>query len=211
MISVGQKDKGKPPAAVTSAFASSSNKYQAPVATRHTVKRKESITVVSKTVRSVNRTDDWDGAEEVPKAASAPQVEDDVEEDEDFDVPPGFFDDPDQIETQPDELIPAPAPKGKTRAASRPVKTIVPDSDIEDDDEPTEGGFTGQFKKLKSLRAKVRPDVQTEARDTHISNQMAERFVLNDPDEVFQEEVLQELALLECTSQYSHEVVCQPS
>lgn len=157
---MGQKDKGKGKTTAVYATngASASSKYVAPVTTRHTVKRKESTTVISKTVHSINRTEDWnhgfdsDPDDEPSNEASASRVADDVEEDEVYSVPPGFFDDPDIIETQIEESSPPPQ---KTRADSRPARMLVPDSDVEEE-APAEGGFEGQFKKLKALRAKVR-------------------------------------------------------
>ena len=154
---MSQKDKGKAPVVSAPATASSSNKYVAPVTTRHTVKRKHSTTIISKTVHSINRTEDWDHGfdsepeEESSNTASASRVPDDVEEEESYSIPPGFFDDPDIIETQIEES----SPPRKTRANSRPARMLVPDSDVEDDDAPVEGGFEAQFKRLKALRAKV--------------------------------------------------------
>lgn len=154
IISVAQKDKGKGKAVAVSAAngASASSRYVAPVTTRHTVKKKLSTTIISKTVHSINRTEDWDhGFDSAPDDRPS-RVTDDVEDDESYSVPPGFFDDPDVIETQIEESSPPPR---KTRANSRPTRTLVPDSDVEDDNAPSEGGFEGQFKKLKALRAKV--------------------------------------------------------
>ncbi|KAG8743709.1 ATP-dependent DNA helicase sgs1 [Ceratobasidium sp. 414] len=172
LISVGLKDKGKNKM-IDSALPVAASKFKTPAPVRHTVKRKE-----PKTIRSVNRDEDENDPlepEKAPKPSSPPPVEDHIE-----DVPSNFFDDPDQIETQPEEV--PPALEAKPSAASRPAQASVPDSSIEV--EPVEGGFTGKFDKLKALRIK-----------------MAEQFGLKDPDDVFQEEVLEELAFLECTSE----------
>ncbi|KAG9092660.1 ATP-dependent DNA helicase sgs1 [Ceratobasidium sp. UAMH 11750] len=172
LIAVGLKDKGKNKT-INSAFAAAANKPKAPVPVRHTVKRKE-----SKTVKSVNRDEGEDDPfepEQAPKPSSPPPIEDHTK-----DVPSNFFDDPDQIETQPEE-VPA-APEVQPSAPSLPALVSISDSSIEV--EPAEGGFTGKFDKLKALRIK-----------------MAERFELEDLDDVFQEEVLEELAFLECSSE----------
>lgn len=158
VISVSQKDKGKATTVSAPSASSAPNKYVAPVTTRHTVKKKHSTTIISKTVHSINRTDDWDHGfdsepeEEPSNTASASRVTDDVEEEESYSIPPGFFDDPDVIETQIEE---PPSPPQKTRANSRPVRMLVPDSDVEEDDAMLEGGFEAQFKRLKALRVKV--------------------------------------------------------
>lgn len=155
---MSQKDKGKGPAVSAPSASSAPNKYVAPVTTRHTVKRKHSTTIISKTVHSIDRTEDWDHGfdsepeEESSNTASASRVTDDVEEDENYSIPPGFFDDPDVIETQIEE---PPPPPRKTRANSRPARMLVPDSDMEEDDTLIEGGFEAQFKRLKALRVKV--------------------------------------------------------
>jgi hypothetical protein len=154
MISVGLTEKGKGKLTSATTTISASNKYQAPVTTRHTLTRKQSTTAVSKTIRSVNRTDDihcFDSDdEEASKVASTSRMVDGIESDDDFVVPPGFFDDPDVIETQEEVLV----PERKTRAASRPAQVLIPDSDIEDDI-PEAAGFTGQFRRLKKLRERV--------------------------------------------------------
>ncbi|QRV86165.1 ATP-dependent DNA helicase RecQ [Ceratobasidium sp. AG-Ba] len=184
-ISVGSKDKGKAKLdkTISSVFAAASsdksnvkNKPVAPATVRHTAKRRE-----SKTVRSINHEDDiapFEAAEPARADSPAP-IDDNIDI---YDVPSNFFDDPEQIETQPEDMPPPPVKAG---SSSRSGAMRVPDSDIEED-EPVgdEGGYAGQYNKLKALRKK-----------------MAKQFDLDDPDDVFQEEVLQELALVKCKSE----------
>ncbi|CAE6433277.1 unnamed protein product [Rhizoctonia solani] len=187
MLSVGltEKGKGKRPAVTA---VSASNKYQPLATTRHTVTRKSSITSTSKPtkkIRSVNRAEDLDyfdsdGAEEKSKVASGSRMDDDIESTDDYVVPANFFDDPDMIETQEEEIL---TNVSAGRAASGSVQVFVPDSDIEDDTGGI-GGFTAQFRRLKKLRERL-----------------AKQFGFEDLDDVLQEEVLQELALLEYTNE----------
>ncbi|CAE6425387.1 unnamed protein product [Rhizoctonia solani] len=186
MLSVGPTEKGKGKVNMPAAI-SAPNKYQPLATTRHTVTRKSSTTSISKPakkIRSVNRTEDVeyfdsDGADETSKVASGSRITEDIEETNDYLVPSNFFDDPDVIETQEDILT-----NGSTdRAASGSAQVLAPDSDVEDDTADV-GGFTAQFRRLKKLRERL-----------------SQQFGFEDPDDVFQEEVLQELALLEYTSE----------
>ncbi|KAH7340282.1 hypothetical protein B0J17DRAFT_312797 [Rhizoctonia solani] len=187
MLSVGlaEKGKGKQPMATV---ISASSKYQPLATTRHTVTRKSSTTSMSrptKKIRSVNRTDDLDcfdsdGAEDKSKVAPRSRIVDDIENTDDYVVPSNFFDDPDVIETQEEEDI---TNVLTNRTASGSTRVLAPDSDIEDDTAGI-GGFTAQFRRLKKLREKL-----------------AKQLGFEDPDDTLQEEVLQELALFECTSE----------
>ncbi|KDN49389.1 hypothetical protein RSAG8_02091, partial [Rhizoctonia solani AG-8 WAC10335] len=187
MLSVGLTEKGKGKQTMHAAI-SAPNKYQPLATTRHTVTRKPSTTSMSKPakkIRSVNRTEDVDyfdsdGAEETSKVASGSRMADDIENTDDYVVPPNFFDDPDVIETQEEEI---PTNVSTDRVASGFAQVFVLDSDIEDDTAGI-GGFTAQFRRLKKLRERL-----------------AQQLGFEDLDDVLQEEVLQELALLECTSQ----------
>ncbi|CEL52397.1 bloom syndrome protein [Rhizoctonia solani AG-1 IB] len=184
MLSVASTEKGKGKQ-TTEATAPAPNKYRPLATTRHTISRKPSTTAASrltKKISSVNRTDDLDcfdsdGAERASKVASGSRVVDDIEDTDDYAVPPDFFDDPDTIETQEESLL---TNNSTGPVASRSAQVLAPDSDIEDD----AGDFSARFKSLKKLRKKL-----------------VRQFGLPDEDDVFQEEVLQELALLECTSE----------
>ncbi|CAE6416008.1 unnamed protein product [Rhizoctonia solani] len=186
MLSVGPTEKGKGKLAMPAAI-SAPNKYQPLATTRHTVARKSttSISKPAKKIRSVNRTEDVeyfdsDEADETSRLASGSRIAEDVEETNDYLVPSNFFDDPDVIETQEEDII----TNGSTdRAASGSAQVLAPDSDVEDDTAGV-GGFTAQFRRLKKLRERL-----------------AKQFGFEDLDDVLQEEVLQELALLEYTSE----------
>ncbi|CAE6521724.1 unnamed protein product [Rhizoctonia solani] len=186
MLSVGSTETSKGKQIMSTAM-SAPNKYQPLATTRHTVTRKSSTTSISKPVkkiRSVNRTEDVDyfdsdGAER-SKVASGSRITDDMEDIIDYSVPSNFFDDPDTIETQEEEI---PTNGSTEQVATGSAQVLVPDSDIEDD---TAGvsGFTAQFRRLKKLRERL-----------------AKQLKIEDLDDVLQEEVLQELALLEYNSE----------
>ncbi|CAE6433586.1 unnamed protein product [Rhizoctonia solani] len=187
MLSVASTEKGKGKQTMA-AMASAPNKYQPLATTRYTVTRKSSTTSISrpaKKIQSVNRTEDLDcfdsdGAEGRSKVASGSRIADDIEDTDDYAVPPDFFDDPDMIETQEEDILTNNS-TGPTTSGS--ARILAPDSDIEDDAAGA-GDFTARFRSLKKLREKL-----------------AKQFRLQDQDDVLQEEVLQELALLECTSE----------
>ncbi|KAJ1310380.1 hypothetical protein OPQ81_007118 [Rhizoctonia solani] len=186
MLSVGLNEKGKGKQTMAT-MASASNRYQPLATTRHTVIRKSSTTSISKPtkkIRSINRTEDLDyfdsDDDEALKVTSGSRMDDDIENTDDYLVPSNFFDDPDVIETQ-EEGIPTNA--STNRAASGSARVLIPDSDIEDDTAGI-GGFTAQFRRLKKLRERL-----------------AKQSGFEDLDDVLQEEVLQELALLECTNE----------
>ncbi|QRW27335.1 ATP-dependent DNA helicase RecQ [Rhizoctonia solani] len=189
MLSVPSTEKAKGKQ-TNEAMASAPNKYQPLATTRHTVTRKSSTTSVSrqtKKIQSINRTEDidcfgfvGDGAEKTSKVASGSRIVDDIENMDDYAVPSNFFDDPDTIETQEEDISMS---NSTGPIALRPAQILASDSDIEDYTAGA-GDFTMRFRNLKRLREKL-----------------AKQFKLQDQDDVVQEEVLQELALLECNSE----------
>lgn len=157
MLPVGRNEKGKGKQAMAAAV-SAPNKYQPLATTRHTVTRKSSTTSISrpvKKIRSVNRTEDLDcfddDTAEISKVASGSRIEDDIENMDDNAVPPNFFDEPDMIETQEEEIL---TNTSLNQVASGSAQVFVPDSDIEDDTAGI-GGFDAQFRRLKKLRERV--------------------------------------------------------
>ncbi|CAE6459817.1 unnamed protein product [Rhizoctonia solani] len=186
MLSVGLAEKGKGKQPMTTVMTASS-KYQPLATTRHTVTRKPptaSISRPTKKIRSVNRTEDLDcfdsdGVEDTSKVASGSRIVDDIENTDDYAVPSNFFDDPDVVETQEEDLTNALT----NQIMPESTRVLAPDSDIEDDTAGI-GGFTAQFRRLKKLREKL-----------------AGQLGFEDSDDMLQEEVLQELALVECTSE----------
>ncbi|ELU44675.1 RecQ type DNA helicase Rqh1 [Rhizoctonia solani AG-1 IA] len=195
MLSVPSTEKAKGKQ-TNEAMASAPNKYQPLATTRHTVTRKSSTTSVSrqtKKIQSINRTEDidcfgfvGDGAEKTSKVASGSRIVDDIENMDDYAVPSNFFDDPDTIETQEEDISMS---NSTGPIALRPAQILASDSDIEDYT-ASAGDFTMRFRNLKRLREKL-----------------AKQFKLQDQDDVVQEEVLQELALLECNSKF----ICKSS
>ncbi|EUC61514.1 bloom syndrome protein, putative [Rhizoctonia solani AG-3 Rhs1AP] len=169
----------------TARTISASNKNQTPSMVRRTVARKSSTTSASRpsnSTRSGNRAEGAEkvGSEHADDTSEAESESDgiyDIEESDHFLVPPNSFDDTKKVQVK--NIL---AKISTIRATS--VPTIgSPGSDIEYD-MPKMEIFDRRFRRLKQLR-----------------DNLANQFEVDDQDNVLYEEVLQKLALLDCTDE----------
>ncbi|KAL5639926.1 hypothetical protein ACGC1H_006480 [Rhizoctonia solani] len=166
----------------TARTMSASNKYRSPSMTWRTVARKFSATSASRPSNSPRSGNHLEGADRVDSddANDASEVGSesdglyDIEETDHFLAPPNSFDDPETKKAQGNILA------NVSTIQTTSVPTLdAPDSDVEDGIANMER-FDRRFRRLK---------------------QLCNNFQLEDPDNVLYEEVLQELALLDCTDE----------